>query len=115
MKIDPEDRSTIKELLYPDTVHEPVQSKSTCIDYGLSKEDNCHTLSRAIWVSNPGYIPQQGVESVSKMDFIWDQKEVDHMKSVGLLDKTFNRRRDAVTKYMEVEARQKALSKNYSA
>lgn len=58
-----------------------------------------------------GYIvrdPNKTV-STSKSDFIWDEDEIDYMKQQRLLDKTFNRRRDEQTNYVECKALYEAM------
>lgn len=75
MKIEPEDQVSIKELLYPDATHGPSHGKPPEVEPLM--EDNGHdNLSRAIWVSNPGYVPQTAIKSVSKTDYEWKEKEV---------------------------------------
>jgi len=48
--------------------------------------------------------------SVFKQDFVWDEQEIGHMKTLGLFDKKFNRKRDNFTKYVEAEAQAKKLT-----
>lgn len=74
MKIEPEDQVSIKELLYPDATHGPSHGKPPEVE-PLNEGDG-DTLSRAIWVSNPGYIPQTAIKSVSKSDYEWKEQEV---------------------------------------
>mmetsp|Transcript_4512 Transcript_4512/g.7632 ORF Transcript_4512/g.7632 Transcript_4512/m.7632 type:complete len:155 (+) Transcript_4512:178-642(+) len=72
------------------------------------------TISKSLWSqSNPGYIVRDGQHMASsfKKEFVYDQEEVDYMRSLGYLDKTHNRRRDEFTRYVEAAARSKALSK----
>lgn len=42
--------------------------------------------------------------STMKNDFVWDEEEIEYMKKQRMLDKTFNRRRDEHTHYMECRA-----------
>lgn len=60
-------------------------------------------LSRSQWISNPGWIPRDGVRQASsfKKDFTWDMEELEYMKAQGMLDKKHNRRRDEASKYAE--------------
>lgn len=63
-------------------------------------------MSRSLWVSNPGYIPRDGIRqaSVSHQDYIWDQDEIELMKAQGMLDKKHNLKRHEYSKYVEAAA-----------
>ncbi|KAL3142284.1 hypothetical protein ABBQ38_002627 [Trebouxia sp. C0009 RCD-2024] len=67
--------------------------------------------------ANPAYQLRDGFQTQScmKADFNWDQEEIDFMKSQGLLDKTFNRRRDEQSMYMEESCKFKHLMKRAGA
>lgn len=58
-----------------------------------------------------GYIVRDPKTTIStaKSDFIWDEEEIDYMKQQGLLDKTFYRRRDEQTHYVECKAMYDAM------
>eukprot|EP00892_Ulva_mutabilis_P005848 jgi/Ulvmu1/3635/UM017_0047.1 len=65
------------------------------------------TFSRQLWGNAvPGYVVRDPTKTISqsKADFIWDEDEIDYMKQQRLLDKTFNRRRDDQTHYVECKA-----------
>lgn len=47
--------------------------------------------------------------STMKDDFIWNEEEIEYMKQQRMLDKTFNRRRDEHTHYMECRAFYEAM------
>lgn len=58
-----------------------------------------------------GYVVRDPKTTIStaKSDFIWDEDEIDHMKQQRLLEKTFNRRRDEQTHYVECKAMYDAM------
>lgn len=72
------------------------------------------SLSQSMWAaSNPGYILRDGnaIKSTSKADYVWDQEEIDFMKAQGQLDKTFNRKRDDFSQYVEASSKMNMLIK----
>lgn len=46
-----------------------------------------------------------------KEHFIWDEEEIEFMKQQRILDKTFNRRRDEFTNYVEKRAQYAQMTK----
>ncbi|KAF5832031.1 hypothetical protein DUNSADRAFT_12211 [Dunaliella salina] len=65
------------------------------------------SISRSLWPSNPGYLERNGAQMAStfKKDFVYDQDEVEYMKSLGYMDKKHNRRKDEFVNYVEAHAK----------
>mmetsp|Transcript_14921 Transcript_14921/g.41926 ORF Transcript_14921/g.41926 Transcript_14921/m.41926 type:complete len:159 (+) Transcript_14921:161-637(+) len=70
-------------------------------------------MSASIWMSNPGYLVRDGINTVSvaKSDYVWDQEEIDFMKASGELDKAYHMRKTDQSAYVEARARQRNLMK----
>lgn len=67
--------------------------------------------------SPAGYFVRDGhkITSTMKEHFTWDEEEIDFMKQQRILDKTFNRRRDEFTRYVEKRAQYQAMTKSPKA
>jgi hypothetical protein len=92
-------------------VHAPLSTPGSCRMHVLSGARGVimHIfMGRSVLqcCAHAGYFVRDGpkVISTTKQDYVWNEEEIEFMKQQGMLDKTFNRRRDEHTKFIEARA-----------